>query len=119
MSRGGSRRGNERPGGDFQGPDGWTTAGSAAPRPPAKAGDLSQFGKINKPGGPLNFGPTSVFNKKDAKSAVKEPLSRTASSSNMFSMLSNQTPDVSADAAKVLVDSCLFFEVIISLFFVS
>ncbi|KAF4563239.1 hypothetical protein EYR40_007051 [Pleurotus pulmonarius] len=78
MSRGGSRRGGER--NELTGPDGWTT------RPPSKAGDLSQFGKISKPA-TMNFGPSSVFaNKKGIEK--KEPISRTGSSSNMFSMLS-------------------------------
>jgi translation initiation factor 4G len=84
MSRGGSRRGGDR--NQEHGPDGWTTAGgSGAPRPPSKAGDLSHFGKINKPvpGAPMSFGPTSVFNKKGGE-RPKEPVPRT----NMFSMLS-------------------------------
>lgn len=83
MSRGGSRRGGER--NELTGPDGWTT------RPPSKAGDLSQFGKISKPA-TMNFGPSSVFaNKKGVEK--KEPISRTSSSSNMFSML-NGNPEV-------------------------
>ncbi|KAF4563218.1 hypothetical protein EYR40_007074 [Pleurotus pulmonarius] len=83
MSRGGSRRGGER--NELTGPDGWTT------RPPSKAGDLSQFGKISKPA-TMNFGPSSVFaNKKGIEK--KEPISRTSSSSNMFSMLSGN-PEV-------------------------
>ncbi|KII95639.1 hypothetical protein PLICRDRAFT_48580 [Plicaturopsis crispa FD-325 SS-3] len=95
MSRGGSRRGNDRGGGgdNFQqvGPDGWAVAGgSGPPRPPAKAGDLSQFGKINKTQ-PMTFGPSSVFaGKKDAKGR-ESSLSRTSSSQNMFSMLSQNT----------------------------
>ncbi|KAF7315064.1 MI domain-containing protein [Mycena indigotica] len=96
MSRGGSRRGAER--GDFQGPgpDGWTNVQSSGsgPRPPPKAGDLSQFGKMgssSKAGLPMTLGPSSVFSgRKDSK---RESLSRTSSnsnmsSSNMFSMLS-------------------------------
>ncbi|KAH8828422.1 hypothetical protein DL96DRAFT_1603190 [Flagelloscypha sp. PMI_526] len=87
MSRGGSRRGGDRGDVPQVGPDGWSVAGSPAPRPPAKAGDLSNFGKIAKSGGaPMSFGPSSVFNKKDAK---RESVSRTSSSSNMFSMLQN------------------------------
>jgi translation initiation factor 4G len=92
MSRGGSRRGGDR--NAESGPDGWTTAGSAVPRPPPKAGDLSQFGKISK-GAPMVMGPGSVFaGKKDTK---RDSLSRTNSSSNMFSMLS-QNPELAADA---------------------
>ncbi|KAJ7030060.1 hypothetical protein C8F04DRAFT_1398149 [Mycena alexandri] len=99
MSRGGSRRGADR--GEFQGPgpDGWNVAGGNTPRPPPKAGDLSNFGKIgsNSKGLPMTFGPSSVFSgKKDNK---RESLSRASSSSNMFSMLS-QTGEPSADAAK-------------------
>lgn len=97
MSRGGSRRGGDR--NDFAqpGPDGWAVAGGASgpPRPPPKAGDLSNFGKISK-GQPMTFGPSSVFAGK--KGEKREPLSRTSSSSNMFSMLS-QNADPSAEAA--------------------
>ncbi|KAF9222487.1 hypothetical protein BS17DRAFT_708821 [Gyrodon lividus] len=92
MSRGGSRRGGDRNG--ESGPDGWTTAGSSIPRPPPKVGDLSQFGKISK-GAPMVMGPSSVFaGKRDSK---RDPLSRTNSSSNMFSMLS-PNPELAADA---------------------
>lgn len=96
MSRGGSRRGGDR--GDFAqvGPDGWAVAGSGPPRPPPKAGDLSNFGKINKTT-PMTFGPSSVFaGKKESK---RESLSRTSSSSNMFSMLS-QNPEAGPDPTK-------------------
>lgn len=86
MSRGGSRRGGDR--GDYPqvGPDGWAVAGgNGPPRPPSKAGDLSNFGKINKTTA-MTFGPSSVFaGKKENK---RDSLSRTNSSSNMFSMLS-------------------------------
>ncbi|KAF9243245.1 hypothetical protein BU15DRAFT_72432 [Melanogaster broomeanus] len=93
MSRGGSRRGGDR--NAESGPDGWTTAGGSVPRPPPKAGDLSQFGKITK-AAPMVMGPSSVFaGKKDNK---RDSLSRTNSSSNMFSMLS-QNPELAADAA--------------------
>ncbi|KAJ7072794.1 hypothetical protein C8F01DRAFT_1012705 [Mycena amicta] len=97
MSRGGSRRGADR--GEFQGPgpDGWTNvAGSGnGPRPPPKAGDLSNFGKLgssSKAGLPMNLGPSSVFSGR--KESKRESLSRTSSvsnlsnSTNMFSMLS-------------------------------
>ncbi|KAJ6593442.1 hypothetical protein B0H19DRAFT_976189 [Mycena capillaripes] len=98
MSRGGSRRGADR--GDFPGPDGWTNVASSGntPRPPPKAGDLSNFGKIgsNSKGLPMTFGPSSVFSgKKDNK---RESLSRASSSSNMFSMLS-QAADPAADTS--------------------
>jgi len=97
MSRVGSRRGGDR--GDHQptGPDGWAVAGSNPARQPTKAGDLSNFGKIKKDQ-PLTFGPSSVFTNKKPDSK-KEPISRTASSTNMFSMLSSQTAE-NGDAAK-------------------
>ena len=85
MSRGGSRRGGDR--NAESGPDGWTTAGGSVARPPPKAGDLSQFGKISK-AAPMVMGPSSVFTKKDSK---RDSLSRTSSNSNMFSMLSQNT----------------------------
>lgn len=97
MSRGGSRRGGDR--GDYAqtNPDGWAVAGNGAPRPPPKAGDLSNFGKISK-ATPMTFGPSSVFaGKKEGK---RESLSRTSSSSNMFSMLS-QNPEPAADASAI------------------
>ncbi|KAI0050434.1 hypothetical protein FA95DRAFT_1603620 [Auriscalpium vulgare] len=96
MSRGGSRRGGER--GDTHQPDGWSVAGSGPPRPPTKAGDLSNFGKISKPPAAMTFGPTSVFaaGKKETKGR-ENSISRTASSSNMFSMLS-QNPEAVAEA---------------------
>ena len=101
MSRGGSRRGGERGQFDQQaGPDGWAVAGGSTgpPRPPPKAGDLSNFGKINK-SAPMTFGPSSVFaGKKESKGGRPESLSRTTSSSNMFSMLS-QNPEMAAEPA--------------------
>ena len=97
MSRGGSRRGGDR--GDFSqqvGPDGWAVAGggSGPPRPPPKAGDLSNFGKISK-AQPLTFGPGSVFAGKKGAENKREAISRTSSSSNMFSMLSSQAAEAS------------------------
>ncbi|KAF9529696.1 hypothetical protein CPB83DRAFT_893220 [Crepidotus variabilis] len=89
MSRGGSRRGGDRSDYPQVGPDGWAVAGpTAPPRAPPKAGDLSKFGQISK-GQPMTFGPGSVFaGKKGPASEVKrESISRTNSSSNMFSML--------------------------------
>ncbi len=86
MSRVGSRRGGDRGG----------VAGSNPARQPPKAGDLSNFGKIKKDQ-PLTFGPSSVFTNKKPDSK-KEPISRTASSTNMFSMLSSQNAE-NGDAA--------------------
>jgi len=85
MSRGGSRRGGDRSDYPPPGADGWAVAGGNGPvRPPPKAGDLSNFGKITK-NATMTFGPSSVFAGKKDK---REPLSRTNSNSNMFSMLS-------------------------------
>ncbi|KIJ31256.1 hypothetical protein M422DRAFT_186254 [Sphaerobolus stellatus SS14] len=85
MSRGGSRRGEQRGGQGQVGPDGWTSV--TTPRP---AGDLTQFGKISK--GPLTFGPSSVFaaKSKDAAKGREGSVSRTASTSNMFAMLNSE-----------------------------
>lgn len=93
MSRGGSRRGGDR--GEAQvGPDGWAVAGGSQPRPPAKAGDLSQFGKISKTGsGPINFGPSGVFANKEKGKRESSSLSR---GGNMFSMLS-QNPELASE----------------------
>ncbi|KAG2751693.1 ARM repeat-containing protein [Suillus brevipes Sb2] len=97
MSRGGSRRGDNR--NQEHGPDGWAVAGgSSVPRAPPKAGDLSQFGKITKgPPMAMVMGPSGVFaaGKKDSK---REALSRTNSSSNMFHMLS-QNPELAVEAS--------------------
>ncbi|KAL7277802.1 hypothetical protein ACG7TL_008746 [Trametes sanguinea] len=93
MSRGGSRRGGDR--GDHQQPDGWAVAGGAtAARQATKAGDLSQFGKINK-STPMTFGPSSVF-QKDSKSKSRESTLSRQGSSNMFSMLS-ANPEITAE----------------------
>ncbi|KAG1802921.1 uncharacterized protein HD556DRAFT_1263252 [Suillus plorans] len=97
MSRGGSRRGDNR--NQEHGPDGWAVAGgSSVPRAPPKAGDLSQFGKISKgPAMGMVMGPSGIFaaGKKDSK---RETLSRTNSSSNMFHMLS-QNPELAPEAS--------------------
>lgn len=84
MSRGGSRRGGERGDHTQVGPDGWAVAGGSQPRPPTKAGDLSNFGKISKTASSsMTFGPSSVFTTK--KEGKRESVPRTG---NMFSMLS-------------------------------
>ncbi|KAG8745160.1 hypothetical protein FRC10_008613 [Ceratobasidium sp. 414] len=84
IQRGGSRRGEHR-NDHGQQADGWNVAGgTSAARPPAKAGDLSQFGKISKPTG-LSFGPTSVFNKGPKQRDAS--LSRASSNVNMFAAL--------------------------------
>ncbi|EIW54449.1 uncharacterized protein TRAVEDRAFT_173662 [Trametes versicolor FP-101664 SS1] len=93
MSRGGSRRGGDRNDHQQIGPDGWAVAGGPAPRQPPKAGDLSNFGKINK-STPMTFGPSSVFQKDKTKSR-ESTLSRQGST-NMFSMLS-ANPEIAAE----------------------
>jgi len=94
MSRGGSRRGDDR--GDFAqqvGPEGWVVAGSGS-GPPPKAVDLAKFGKISKAQS-LTFEPSSVFAGKKGTDNKREAISRTNLSSNMFSMLSSQGVEAS------------------------
>ncbi|KAH7918978.1 ARM repeat-containing protein [Leucogyrophana mollusca] len=89
LSHGGSWRGGDR--NQELGPDGWAVAGSV-PRPPPKAGDLSNFGKINK-ATPMTFGPSSVFaGKKNAAASKRESLSRTSSRLS-------QNPELAAEAS--------------------
>jgi translation initiation factor 4G len=100
MSRGGSRRGGNRDVSDAPHPDGWSVAGQGAARPQPKAGDLSQFGKINKVAS-MSFAPTSVFNNKKGDPKSRDsPVSRTASSSNMFSMLQSSDAIVDPPTSK-------------------
>ncbi|KAI6007612.1 hypothetical protein F5J12DRAFT_82727 [Pisolithus orientalis] len=88
MSRGGSKRGaecNAEPS-----PDGWAVAGGSQPRPPTKASNLSQLGKISE-ASLIVIDPSSVFaGKKDIK---RESMTRKNSSSDMFLMLS-QHPEL-------------------------
>ncbi len=67
--------------------DGWSVAGAGAARAQPKAGDLSQFGRIDK-ATPMTLTPISVSNcrKGDPKSRGSL-MSGTASSSSMSSML--------------------------------
>ena len=101
ISRGGSRRGQQR--GDSH--DGWSTVGGggggqAPPPRSGRAGDLSAFGKgIDRPSGKAGGGgPQSIFSKKNqgAKGGSGDessnPPSRTSSSGNMFHLL-NQGHD--------------------------
>lgn len=94
MSRGGSRRGGNRE--EQTGPDGWAVAGGAQPTRPARAGDLSNFGKITKTAS-MTFGPSSVFVKKDGGKTSRESTISRAGSQNMFSMLS-QNPELASEA---------------------
>lgn len=103
MSHSGSRCGGEQ-GDHLQvGPDGWTVTGSNVQARPSKVGDLLNFGKISK-GQPMTFSPGSVFAGKKNENK-KESISRTASSSNMFSMLSSQNAEVGDSTTK-----CMFSE---------
>ncbi|GAA6007557.1 uncharacterized protein JCM10292_003925 [Rhodotorula paludigena] len=84
LSRPNSRRGQGRDFGVAQpGADGWTTQ----PQRPAKAGDLSGFGRVrdSAPSGGLTFGPTGAF----ARAAKqKKEEARPATPSNPFALLS-------------------------------
>jgi len=85
MSRGGPRRGGDR-GGWEQQVYGWSVAGGSTPRLPPKAGDLSNFGKINM-SGPVVMGPSSVWAGKKDVAKRDSTLTRINASSNMFMML--------------------------------
>jgi translation initiation factor 4G len=104
MSRGGSRRGGDRGDHPQVGPDGWTVTGSSIQPQPGKAGDLSNFGKISK-GQPMTFGPGSVFAGKKNE-IKKESISRTASSSNMFSMLNMETVESTVKRKYYILCNC-------------
>ena len=85
MSRGGSKRDSVH--GSEPGPDDWGVVGGLQPRPPLKAGDLSQFGKLSKVAS-MMMDPSSVFaGKQDSK---RESMTCTNLSSNMFSMLNTE-----------------------------
>ncbi|BGP58879.1 hypothetical protein NBRC10512v2_000166 [Rhodotorula toruloides] len=83
LSRPNSRRGQARDFGVAQpGADGWTTQ----PQRPAKAGDLSAFGRIRETGpASVGFGPTGAFANKGKK---KQEESRPSTPSNPFALLS-------------------------------
>ncbi|CCM03917.1 uncharacterized protein FIBRA_06068 [Fibroporia radiculosa] len=96
MSRGGSRRGGDRGDHTQIGPDGWAVAGGSVPRPPPKAGDLSNFGKISKPTS-MTLGPASVFQGKEKTKSRESTISR-GGSSNMFSKLM-ENPELATEVA--------------------
>ncbi|KIO20808.1 hypothetical protein M407DRAFT_29563 [Tulasnella calospora MUT 4182] len=87
MTRGGLQRGGQ------QSPDGWNVAGPTPVRAPAKAGDLSNFGKFTANSGPLKtMGPLSVFKKGDRGHSTPPPqasgsISRATSGSNIYSII--------------------------------
>ncbi|KAF8176557.1 armadillo-type protein [Pholiota molesta] len=76
MFRGGSRRDADH--GEYLqvGPDGWAVAGggSSPIRPPPKAGDLSNFGKISKGSAPMTFGPSSIFSDEKGAESKRESI---------------------------------------------
>ncbi|CUA74532.1 Eukaryotic translation initiation factor 4 gamma [Rhizoctonia solani] len=85
-TRGRARRG-ENPNNTTE-PDGWNVSGGAGTsRPSARAGDLSQFGKISKPTG-IQFGPSSVFNKREANNTRGSSIAH-AGGANMFSAVAD------------------------------
>ncbi|KAF9811092.1 hypothetical protein IEO21_06669 [Rhodonia placenta] len=96
MSRGGSRRGGERGDHSQIGPDGWAVAGGNVPRAPPKAGDLSNFGKIQN-AARMTFGPTRVFASKMENKSRESTMTR-AGSQNMFSK-SMENPELATEAA--------------------
>ncbi|CCM01519.1 uncharacterized protein FIBRA_03575 [Fibroporia radiculosa] len=64
VSRGGSRLARNRGDQTQISPDGWVVASGSLPRPPPKAGDLSNFGNISKTMS-LRLGPTSNFQSRE------------------------------------------------------
>ncbi|EPT00370.1 hypothetical protein FOMPIDRAFT_1049691 [Fomitopsis schrenkii] len=92
MLRCGSRCGGDREQHPL-GPDGWAVAENAPSRVPSKAGDLSNFGKIET--NSMSFGLTGVFAKDKDK---RESASLSYGSLNMFSKLM-ENPELAAEAA--------------------
>lgn len=94
LSRPNSRRGQGRDFGVSQpGADGWTTQ----PQRPAKAGDLSAFGRIreNRDSSSISLGPTGAFaNKQKAKTEAARP----STPINPFALLSGGADEPEATA---------------------
>ncbi|KAH9944591.1 armadillo-type protein [Amylocystis lapponica] len=96
MSRGGSRRGGDRGDHSQVVPDGWSVAGSAAPKPlPPKAGDLTNFGKITKTTS-MAFGPSSVFQGKKGENSRDS----TMTSQSMFNALRENPADAGSKSSR-------------------
>ncbi|KAG8914896.1 hypothetical protein FRC01_003875 [Tulasnella sp. 417] len=88
-------------GGREQGPDGWNVAGPSPVRAPAKAGDLSNFGKFTTSPGPLKtMGPSSVF--KRSPGARNNSLSPTGSLFNGTAGGDTSSGASSADAVDTM-----------------
>ena len=96
ISRGGSRAGHARR--DGPGPGEWQSV-AAGPRPLQRPTDFSNIGRnISSSGSanPISFGLSSVFSKNrksGAAGVVTPPLSRQASTSNMFGILRDEPAD--------------------------
>ncbi|PKI85858.1 hypothetical protein MVES1_000199 [Malassezia vespertilionis] len=95
ISRGGSRRGQQRER-EPTGSDGWSTVGGQAqPARSSRAGDLSEFGKgIDRSSGKLGSGPQSIFSRKSqGKGSDSGTESPTQSKTNMFDLLNSGEAD--------------------------
>lgn len=102
MSRPNSRRGQGRDqfGVPAVGPDGWSVP---TPQRPAKAGDLSGFGKIREASSQINpsLGPSGAFANRAAK--AKEAARPAQTPSNMFHLLESGTEASSSSGRPKLV----------------
>ncbi|KDE02369.1 hypothetical protein MVLG_07071 [Microbotryum lychnidis-dioicae p1A1 Lamole] len=93
LSRSNSRRGQGRDGIGAPAADGWS---QPVPQRPAKAGDLSAFGKTRENVAPFTFGPTGAF---AAKANKAKEAARPATPSNPFALLSGGGSDSAAEAS--------------------
>ena len=99
ISRGGSRAGHARR--DGPQPGEWQSVATGA-RPLQRPTDFSNIGRnISSSGSanPISFGPSSVFSKNrkpGAPGVVTPPLSRQASTSNMFGVLRDEPAEAAA-----------------------
>lgn len=97
LSRPNSRRGQGRDqfGVPAVGPDGWS---APVPQRPAKAGDLSGFGKIRETSAAISLGPSGAFANRAAKAKEARPAP-----GNMFSLLEAQDAAASSSSRPKLV----------------
>ena len=77
--------------------DGWTIAGGSAPRPPPKAGDLSNFGKINKSGHAII---SSVWANRKGVAEHDDTLAGLNSSPNTFMILGRNAEIIAETGSK-------------------
>ncbi|KAK4698328.1 translation initiation factor 4G, partial [Phenoliferia sp. Uapishka_3] len=98
LSRPNSRRGQGRDqfGVPAVGPDGWS---APVPQRPAKAGDLSGFGKIREPSTAISLGPSGAFAN---RAAAKAKEAARPAPGNMFSLL-EQAAEASTSSRPKLV----------------